>query len=394
MSNRYAKRGVSSKKEEVHRAIKKLDKGIFPKAFCKIIPDYLTRDPQYCLVMHADGAGTKSALAYMYWKETGDFSIWKGIAQDALVMNTDDLMCAGATQDFLISSTIGRNKNLIPGEVIGAIISGTESLIKDFKKWGFSMHSTGGETADVGDLVRTLIVDSTVVCRMKRKEVIDNSRIRSGDVIVGFASFGKARYEKEYNSGIGSNGLTSARHDVLHKYLKKKYPQSFDPAIPAGLTYSGSRKLTEPITIYHNGKKIQTTIGKLLLSPTRTYLPLVNEIFKKHRHHIHGMIHCSGGGQTKVLHFTNKLKIIKNNLFPVPPVFELIRQESETSWKEMYSVFNMGHRLEIYTSEHYADSMIAEARTFGIDSRLIGRVEKSSQNQLHVLTENGNFSYS
>jgi phosphoribosylformylglycinamidine cyclo-ligase len=393
MKGRYAGRGVSSQKEDVHNAISKTDKGLFPKAFCKIIPDYLCGSKYHCIAMHADGAGTKSSLAYIYWKETGDMSVWKGIAQDALVMNTDDLLCIGAHKQMMISSSIGRNKNLIPGEVISALINGTEDLIKQFRKFGLEIISTGGETADVGDLVRTIIVDTTAVTRMKRSEVIDNANIRAGDVIIGLASFGKTTYENEYNSGIGSNGLTSARHDVLNSYLKKKFPESFDPVIPRNLIYSGTRKLTEKISVNHHGKAYNLTIGKLLLSPTRTYVPVMKEIFKKHRRHIHGLIHCTGGGQTKVLHFINRLHVIKDNLFTVPPVFTLIQAESKTDWKEMYSVFNMGNRMEIYVSPRHADSILNICKSFDLDVQVIGRVEKNRTAKLTIKSEYGNFEY-
>ena len=419
--SRYKLRGVSSEKEDVHAAIKKIDKGLFPKAFCKIIPDYLGGDPEYCNIMHADGAGTKSSLAYAYWKETGDISAWKGVAQDALVMNLDDLLCVGAVDNILLSSTIGRNKNLIPGEVIAAIINGTEELVSQLKKYGITIHTTGGETADVGDLVRTIIVDSTVTCRMKRADVIDNKKIKDGDVIVGLASFGQAKYEKEYNSGIGSNGLTSARHDVFSKYLAKKYPETFDNLIPEKLIYSGSRKLTEKITfgklkleigkiddfipeklIYSGSRKLTETItfgklkleiGKLVLSPTRTYAPVIKKVFENLRKYIHGMVHCSGGGQTKVLHFIDNLHIIKDNLFPVPPVFELIQKESGTDWMEMYRVFNMGHRMEIYCSPGHADQLIQISKSFNVDARVIGRVEKSKKKKLTIISEKGTFVY-
>ncbi len=393
MSSRYSSRGVSSQKEDVHKAISKVDKGLFPKAFCKIVPDYLSGSNHHCLAMHADGAGTKSSLAYIYWKETGDITVWKGIAQDALVMNTDDLLCIGAHEKLLMSSSIGRNKNLIPGEVIAALINGTEDLIKQFGKFGLKIISTGGETADVGDLVRTLIVDSTVISRLKRSDVINNSDIRAGDVIIGLASFGKTTYETEYNSGIGSNGLTSARHDVLNRYLKKKFPESFDPSVPEELTYSGSRKLTDMITVSHSGKNYSMPIGKMLLSPTRTYLPVMKEVFKKHRKHIRGMVHCTGGGQTKVLHFIDKLHVIKDNPFSVPPLFEMIQKESKAGWKEMYAVFNMGHRMEIYTSPRYADSILRICQSFKLDAQVIGRVEKSHVKKLTIHTENGTFEY-
>jgi phosphoribosylformylglycinamidine cyclo-ligase len=386
---RYKLRGVSSQKEDVHAAIKKIDKGIFPKAFCKIVPDDLTGSKNHCIVMHADGAGTKSSLAYAYWKETGDISVWKGIAQDALVMNIDDLLCVGAIENILLSSTIGRNKDLIPGEVIAAIINGTEELVSQLKENGIKIHTTGGETADVGDLVRTIIVDSTVTCRMKRTNVIDNKNIKDGDIIVGLASFGKANYESEYNSGIGSNGLTSARHDVFSKYLAKKYPETFNISIPEKLVYSGSKKLTDKIEI-ENGK---LEIGKLILSPTRTYAPVIKKILEKHRKHIHGMVHCSGGGQTKILHFVDNLHIIKDNLFPVPPVFKMIQEESETNWKEMYRVFNMGHRMEIYCSSEHADSLIRISKSFNVDGQVVGRVEKSKKRKLTIESEKGTFTY-
>ena len=347
VSKRYALRGVSASKEDVHNAIKNIDKGLFPKSFCKIVPDYLTNDDDYCLVMHADGAGTKSSLAYMYWKETGDLSVWKGIAQDALIMNIDDLLCVGATDNIMLSSTIGRNKSKIPGEVLSAIINGTEELIEDLKKFGVTIHSTGGETADVGDLVKTIIVDSTVTARIKRSNVIDNSNIKAGDVLVGLASFGQATYETEYNGGMGSNGLTSARHDVFHKYLAEKYPESFDAAVPEDLVYSGAVKLTDPI------ENSPLNAGKLVLSPTRTYAPIIKEILSKFTSDtIHGMIHCSGGAQTKILHFVDNLHIVKDNMFPVPPLFKLIQEQSKTDWKEMYQVFNCGHRMEIYVTPH------------------------------------------
>jgi phosphoribosylformylglycinamidine cyclo-ligase len=385
--NRYALRGVSSSKEDVHNAIKNLDKGLFPKAFCKIVPDYLTGDPDYCLVMHADGAGTKSSLGYVYWKETGDMSVWKGIAQDAIVMNTDDLLCVGVTDNILLSSTIGRNKGLVPGEVISAVISGTEAFVEKMRDFDVNMVLTGGETADVGDLVRTIIVDSTVCARIKRTEVIDNSRIAAGDVIVALASFGKASYEDEYNGGMGSNGLTSARHDVFCKELAAKYPESFDNSIPSELIYSGTKSLTEiePQT--------GLTYGKLVLSPTRTYAPVIKEILRLHRHDIHGMVHCSGGAQTKVLHFVNKLRIIKDNLFPVPPLFGTIKDESNAEWREMYKVFNMGHRMEIYLPENIAHSVITISERFGIDAKIIGRVEASDSNELVIESEFGTFKY-
>jgi len=387
-SKRYAQRGVSASKEDVHAAIKNIDKGLFPKAFCKIVPDHLTGDDLYCLIMHADGAGTKSSLAYMYWKETGDLSVWKGIAQDALVMNIDDLLCVGATDNILLSSTIGRNKNLIPGEVISAIISGTEELIAELSAHGVTIHSTGGETADVGDLVRTIIVDSTVTARMKRSGVIDNANIRPGDVIVGLASFGQASYEKSYNGGMGSNGLTSARHDVFSKYLADKYPESFDAAVPSELVYSGNVKLTDEV----EGSPIDA--GKLVLSPTRTYAPVIKKILSKYTSaDIHGMVHCSGGAQTKVLHFVDDVHVIKDNLFPVPPLFKLIQEQSGTDWKEMYQVFNCGHRMELYVPEAIAADIIAISESFGIAAQIVGRVEESSAKKLTIKSEYGVFEY-
>ncbi|RKR12366.1 phosphoribosylformylglycinamidine cyclo-ligase [Maribacter vaceletii] len=387
-SERYNQRGVSASKEDVHNAIKNIDKGLFPKAFCKIVPDYLTNDEEYCLVMHADGAGTKSSLAYMYWKETGDVSVWKGIAQDALIMNIDDLICVGATDNIMLSSTIGRNKNLIPGEVLSAIINGTEELISDLKEHGIVIHSTGGETADVGDLVRTIIVDSTVTARLKRSNVIDNANIQAGDVIVGFASYGKATYESEYNGGMGSNGLTSARHDVFSKYLADKYPESFDASVPEDLVYSGEVKLTDEV------KNSPINAGKLVLSPTRTYAPVVKQIFKKYTSkEVHGMIHCSGGAQTKILHFVDNLHIIKDNMLPVPPLFKLIQEQSNTDWKEMYQVFNCGHRLEAYVSPAIAEDLIAIGKEFGIEAQIIGRVEASSSKKLTIKSEYGTFNY-
>jgi phosphoribosylformylglycinamidine cyclo-ligase len=387
-SKRYAQRGVSASKEDVHNAIKKIDKGLFPKAFCKIVPDYLTGSKDHCLVMHADGAGTKSSLAYIYWKETGDISVWKGIAQDALIMNIDDLICVGATDHIMLSSTIGRNKNLIPGEVISAIINGTEELIADLRKHGITIHSTGGETADVGDLVRTIIVDSTVTARMKRDEVIDNANIKAGDVIVGFASFGQASYEKEYNGGMGSNGLTSARHDVFSKYLAEKYPESFDASVPEELVYSGNTKLTEAV------KDSPLNAGKLVLSPTRTYAPIVKKILEKYTSkEIHGMVHCSGGAQTKILHFIDALHIVKDNMFKVPPLFKLIQEQSGTDWKEMYQVFNCGHRLELYVRPEVADDLIAMAKSFDVDAQLIGSVEKCPSKKLTIKSEYGTFEY-
>ena len=383
---RYNLRGVSAGKEDVHNAIKNVDKGLFPKAFCKIVPDYLTGDENYCVVMHADGAGTKSSLAYMYWKETGNEDVWKGIAQDALIMNLDDLLCVGATDNILLSSTIGRNKNLVPGEVISALINGTEELLEDLRSQGIGIHSTGGETADVGDLVRTIIVDSTVVCRMKREDVISNHTIRPGDVIIGLASFGRATYENEYNGGMGSNGLTSARHDVFGKELASKYPESFDPSVPDDLVYSGSRGLTE-------GTETELDAGKLVLSPTRTYAPIIKKILDQHRADIHGMVHCSGGAQTKVLHFVDDVHVIKDDLFPIPPLFELIQKESGTEWKEMYKVFNMGHRMEVYVSQEIADSIIEISKSFNVDARIVGRVEESNRKRLTIKSPYGEFEY-
>jgi len=384
---RYNLRGVSASKEDVHRAIKNIDKGIFPNAFCKIIPDILGGDPDYCNIMHADGAGTKSSLAYIYWKETGDISVWKGIAQDALIMNIDDLLCVGATDNILLSSTIGRNKHLIPGEVISAIINGTNDLCKELCRLGVNVYSTGGETADVGDLVRTIIVDSTVTCRMKRSEVIDNARIQPGDVIIGLSSSGQASYEQGYNGGMGSNGLTSARHDVFAHYLAEKYPESYDPSVPSSLVYSGQKKLTDSI------EGLEIDAGKLVLSPTRTYAPVIKDVLDKFRNHIHGMVHCSGGAQTKILHFIDKMKVVKNNMFPVPPLFRLIREQSGTDWKEMYKVFNMGHRMEIYTSESYAEDIMAIARAYNIESRIVGFVESSDKKELIIESEYGTFEY-
>ena len=387
-SKRYNLRGVSASKEDVHQAIKNIDKGLFPQAFCKIIPDYLTNDDQYCIIMHADGAGTKSSLAYMYWKETGDISVWKGIAQDALIMNIDDLLCVGATDNILLSSTIGRNKNLIPGEVISAIINGTEELIADLKSHGVTIHSTGGETADVGDLVRTIIVDSTVTARMKRADVIDNANIQAGDVIVGLASFGQATYEKEYNGGMGSNGLTSARHDVFSKYLAEKYPESFDASVPNELVYSGQTKLTDSV------ENSPIDAGKLVLSPTRTYAPVIKKILSKYNsNEIHGMVHCSGGAQTKVLHFVDNVHVIKDNLFPVPPLFQLIQEQSKTDWKEMYQVFNCGHRMELYVPAELAQDIIEISKSFNIDAQIVGRVEKSDSKKLTITSEYGTFEY-
>ena len=388
ISRRYAQRGVSASKEDVHNAIKNVDKGLFPQAFCKIVPDYLTGDEDYCLVMHADGAGTKSSLAYMYWKETGDLSVWKGIAQDALIMNIDDLLCVGATDNIMLSSTIGRNKNKIPGEVISAIINGSEELLKDLKEFGVTIHSTGGETADVGDLVRTIIVDSTVTARMKRTDVIDNSTIKAGDVIVGLESFGQASYETEYNGGMGSNGLTSARHDVFEKYLATKYPESFDQEVPEDLVYSGSKKLTDLV----DGSNLNA--GKLVLSPTRTYAPIIKSILSKYTNkEIHGMVHCSGGAQTKILHFVKNLHIIKDNLFGVPPLFKLIQAESKTDWKEMYQVFNMGHRMELYVPQEIADDIIEISKSFNVDAKIVGRVEASETKKLTIKSEFGEFFY-
>jgi len=384
---RYNQRGVSAGKEDVHNAIKNIDKGIFPKAFCKIIPDYLGGDADYCNIMHADGAGTKSSLAYMYWKETGDISVWKGIAQDALIMNIDDLLCIGATDNILLSSTIGRNKNLITGEVLAAIINGTNDLLEELRTMGVNIHSTGGETADVGDLVRTIIVDSTVTCRMKRSDVIDNANIKAGDVIVGLSSSGQATYEKEYNGGMGSNGLTSARHDVFANYLATKYPESYDAAVPAELVYSGGYKLTDKI------ESLGINAGKLVLSPTRTYAPVVKRLLTELRPHIHGMVHCSGGAQTKILHFIDNLKIVKDNLFPVPQLFEIIQKESGTEWKEMYKVFNMGHRLEVYLPAEYANQVIAVAKSFNIEAQIVGRCEASDKKELVIESPFGKFEY-
>ncbi len=387
-SQRYALRGVSASKEDVHNAIKNIDKGLFPKAFCKIVPDYLTNDDQYCIVMHADGAGTKSSLAYMYWKETGDISVWKGIAQDALIMNIDDLLCVGATKDILLSSTIGRNKNLIPAEVLSAIINGTEELIAELKTFGVTIHSTGGETADVGDLVRTIIVDSTVTARMKRSDVVDNGNIKAGDVIVGLASFGQANYEKEYNGGMGSNGLTSARHDVFANYLADKFPESYDSSVPKDLVYSGGVQLTDAVA------NSPIDAGKLVLSPTRTYAPIIKSILNKYTpKDIHGMVHCSGGAQTKVLHFVDAVHIIKDNLFPVPPLFQLIQEQSKTDWKEMYQVFNCGHRMELYVPQEIVEDIIAISQSFGVEAQIVGRVESSDVKKLTIVSEYGTFEY-
>ena len=385
--SRYALRGVSSGKEDVHKAIKNVDKGLFPKAFCKIVPDYLTGSQDYCIIMHADGAGTKSSLAYAYWKETGDVSVWKGIAQDALVMNLDDLLCVGATENILLSSTIGRNKSLIPGEVITAIIEGTEELLSDLSNYGVSINSTGGETADVGDLVRTIIVDSTVVARMKRSDVITNKNIQEGDVIIGLSSSGKATYETSYNGGMGSNGLTSARHDVFNKKISEKYPETFDNQIPNELVYSGSKALTEKV------EGLNIDAGKLVLSPTRTYAPVIAKILESYRPNIHGMVHCSGGGQTKVLHFVDDVHVIKDNMFPLSPLFKMIQEESGTSWKEMYKVFNMGHRMEIYIPKEFASGVIDICSSFDIDAQIIGRVEESSDKKLTIRSEMGEFEY-
>ena len=385
---RYNLRGVSASKEDVHNAIKNIDKGIFPRAFCKIIPDILGGDPEYCNIMHADGAGTKSSLAYLYWRETGDLSVWKGIAQDALIMNINDLLCVGAVDNILVSSTIGRNKLLIPGEVISAIINGTDELLSELREMGVGVYATGGETADVGDLVRTIIVDSTVTCRMKRSDVIDNANIRVGDVIVGLASYGQATYEKEYNGGMGSNGLTSARHDVFAKYLAEKYPESYDKAVPEELVYSGNLKLTD----FVEGSPLDA--GKLVLSPTRTYAPVVKKLLDELRPSIHGMVHCSGGAQTKVLHFIgDNCRVVKDNMFPVPPLFRTIKEQSNTEWQEMYKVFNMGHRLEVYLPEEYAAQVIAISKSFNIDAQVIGRIEESKKKELVIKSEFGEFYY-
>ncbi|MGL5787305.1 MAG: AIR synthase related protein [Bacteroidales bacterium] len=384
---RYNLRGVSASKEDVHNAIKNIDKGIFPKAFCKIIPDILGGDEEYCNIMHADGAGTKSSLAYIYWKETGDISVWKGIAQDALIMNIDDLLCVGATDNILVSSTIGRNKHLIPGEVISAIINGTDELLEELRSLGVNAYATGGETADVGDVVRTIIVDSTVTCRMKRADVISNDNIKGGDVIVGLASYGQATYEKEYNGGMGSNGLTSARHDVFAKYLADKYPESYDSNVPKDLVYSGNLKLTDQI------EELGIDAGKLVLSPTRTYAPVIKKLLDEMRPMIHGMVHCSGGAQTKVMHFVNNVKVVKNNLFPVPPLFKTIHEQSGTDWKEMYKVFNMGHRMEIYLSPEHAQQVIEISKSFGIEAQIVGYVEENEKNELIIESEFGRFEY-
>lgn len=384
---RYNLRGVSASKEDVHNAIKNIDKGIFPKAFCKIIPDILGGDPEYCNIMHADGAGTKSSLAYMYWKETGDLGVWRGIAQDALIMNIDDLLCVGATDNILVSSTIGRNKLLVPGEVISAIINGTEELLAELRDLGVNAYSTGGETADVGDLVRTIIVDSTVTCRMKRKDVISNGNIRPGDVIVGLSSYGQASYEKSYNGGMGSNGLTSARHDVFGKYLATKYPESYDNAVPDELVYSGTLKLTDKIA------ELGIDAGKLVLSPTRTYAPVIKKLLDEMRSQIHGMVHCSGGAQTKIMHFVEKMRVIKNNLFPVPPLFNIIQEQSGTDWHEMYKVFNMGHRMEIYVDSSNVQKVIEISHSFGIDAQIVGYTEASDRNELIIESDKGRFEY-
>jgi len=386
----YAKRGVSADKEDVHNAIKHIDKGLFPKAFCKIVPDILGGDEAWCNIMHADGAGTKSSLAYAYWKKTGDLGVWKGIAQDAIIMNIDDLLCVGATENILLSSTIGRNKQLIPGEVIAAIINGTEEILEELRSYGISIYSTGGETADVGDLVRTIIVDSTVTCRMKRAEVISNHRIRAGNVVVGLASFGQATYEKEYNGGMGSNGLTSARHDVFNKSVAEAYPETFDPGIPYELVFSGKKALTDKVDIPGFG---QVDAGKLVLSPTRTYGPVIKQILSKYRSQIDGIVHCSGGAQTKVLHFIDKVHVIKDNLFPAPPLFRLIQEQSGTSWQEMYKVFNMGHRMELYVPESIAQDIIEISKGFNIDAQVIGRVEEAPAKKVTVKSEYGTFVY-
>lgn len=387
MSDRYAQRGVSASKEDVHNAIKNIDKGLFPQAFCKIVEDHLGADKDYCTVMHADGAGTKSSLAYIYWKETGDLSVWKGIAQDAIIMNIDDLICVGAINNILISSTIGRNKNLIPGEVIATIIEGTEEVLQMLRENGVNIISTGGETADLGDLVRTIVVDSTVTARMKRSNVIDNGNIQAGDVIIGFESYGQASYETEYNGGMGSNGLTSARHDVFNKVYAEKYPETFDPSVPRDLVYSGGYQVTDSV----EGSPLD--MGKLVLSPTRTYAPIMASIIKSYRTDIHGAVHCSGGAQTKVLHFVNDLHIIKNNLFETPPLFKAIQSQSGTDWKEMYKVFNMGHRLELYVPQTVADDIIAISKSFNVRAKIIGRVEKAGKKQVTLTSENGEFVY-
>ncbi|MRG47077.1 phosphoribosylformylglycinamidine cyclo-ligase [Chitinophaga sp. SYP-B3965] len=388
--NLYAQRGVSAGKEDVHNAIRHIDKGLFPQAFCKIIPDILGGDADWCNIMHADGAGTKSSLAYAYWKETGDLSVWRGIAQDAIIMNTDDLLCVGATDNILLSSTIGRNKNLVPGEVIAAIINGTEEILEELRSYGMGIYSTGGETADVGDIVRTIIVDSTVTCRMKRADVISNDRIKAGDVVVGLSSYGQATYEREYNGGMGSNGLTSARHDVFNKTIAEKFPESYDPAIPKELVFSGKKALTDQINIPGVGN---ITAGKLVLSPTRTYAPVIKQILEQYRSQVNGMVHCSGGAQTKVLHFINNLHVIKDNLFPIPPLFSLIQEQSGTSWKEMYQVFNMGHRMELYVPEEIAEDIIRISQTYNIDAQIVGRVEDSPAKKVTVKSSQGTFEY-
>jgi len=385
--NRYNQRGVSADKEDVHNAIRNVDKGLFPKAFCKIVPDYLSNDEDYCLIMHADGAGTKSSLAYMYWKETGDISVWKGIAQDALIMNIDDLLCVGATENIMFSSTIGRNKNLINGDVLSEIINGTEELLSEYRNYGVNIISTGGETADVGDLVRTIIVDSTVVARMKREDVIDNANIKAGNVIVGLSSFGQANYETEYNGGMGSNGLTSARHDVFSKILSVKYPESYDPSVPDELVYSGTKELTDKIG------DTGLDAGKLVLSPTRTYAPIIKDILDKYRSEINGMVHCSGGAQTKVLHFVSDVHVIKDNLFDIPTLFKMIQEESDTDWKEMYKVFNMGHRMELYVPKEIAEDIISISKSYKVDAKIIGRVEESENKKLTIISDKGKFLY-
>jgi len=390
MDLKYNQRGVSAGKEDVHQAIKNIDKGLYPQAFCKIIPDILGGDPEWCNIMHADGAGTKSSLAYTYWKETGDLSVWKGIAQDAVIMNIDDLLCVGATDNILLSSTIGRNKNLVPGEVISAIINGTEELLEELRGLGIGIHSTGGETADVGDIVRTIIVDSTVTCRMPRNQVISNHNIKAGNVIVGLASYGQATYEKEYNGGMGSNGLTSARHDVFNKTIAEKYPESYDPAVPYDLVFSGGKNLTDLVEI-GEGKSI--TAGKLVLSPTRTYAPIIKKILDLYRDKIDGMVHCSGGAQTKILHFIENLHVIKDNLFPIPPLFELIQEQSNTDWSEMYKVFNMGHRMELYVDESIAQELIDISESFGVPARIIGKVENSETKRVTIRSPYGEFIY-
>jgi len=386
-SERYLLRGVSASKEDVHNAIKKIDKGLYPKAFCKIIPDYLTGSEDHCIVMHADGAGTKSSLAYAYWKDTGDISVWKGIAQDALIMNIDDLLCVGAVDHILLSSTIGRNKNLIPGDVLSEIINGTEELLEDLRKLGIGIYSTGGETADVGDLVRTIIVDSTVTCRMKKEDVINNANIKVGNVIVGLSSSGQASYEKEYNGGMGSNGLTSARHDVFNKTIAEKYPETFDNSLPSELVYSGKYNLTDKV------EGVELNVGKLVLSPTRTYAPIIKKILEKYKHQIDGMVHCSGGAQTKILHFVDDLHIVKDNLFDVPPLFKIIKEESGTEWKEMYKVFNMGHRMELYVSEEIAADIISISKSFNVDAKIIGKVVAKGEKKLTIKSEFGEFIY-